>query len=248
MRIRTITIDFWGTLLLDGPSSDNRYKKRRMADFGTILTAAGVPVAAAALDRAYEESGWYLGRIWATHRDVPVADHVRAILAAVDPALPSRVTGEILAALIDAYSRPALVVPPAVDEGARPALEILIQRGYTLALVSNTMRTPGATLRTLLERFRLLGCFKHTTFSDEVGVRKPDPEIFTLTLRAVGGEAEAAVHVGDDAVLDVQGARAAGMRAIQVTSAPRRAPAAQRPDEAIPRLAALPEAIARIES
>ncbi len=248
MKIRTITIDFWGTLLIDGPSSDNRYKKRRMADFATILTAAGVPAAAAALDRAYDESGSYLSRVWAGHRDVPVADHVRAILAAVDPGLPSRVSAEILAALIDAYSRPALVVPPAVDDGARAALEILIQRGYTLALVSNTMRTPGATLRKLLERYRLLGCFKHTTFSDEVGVRKPDPQIFALTLRAVGGEAAAAVHVGDDEILDVQGARAAGMRVIQVTSVSLQALGARRPDEAIPRLAALPEAVARLES
>src|SRR2546422_1719870 len=85
------------------------------------------------------------------------------------------------------------------------------------------MRAPGATLRRVLERFRLLSFFKHTTFSDEVGIRKPAPEIFALTLRAVGGEPGTAVHVGDDPILDVQGAHAAGMRAVQVTSA--RAPA-----------------------
>ncbi len=203
---------------------------------------------AAALDRAYDESGSFLSRIWARHRDVPVADHVRAILAAVDPGLPDRVSREIMTMLIDAYSRPVLLVPPAVDDGASAALELLGQRGYTLALVSNTMRTPGVTLRKLLERYRLLGCFRHTTFSDEVGVRKPDPEIFALTLRAVGGEAEAAVHVGDDEILDVQGARAAGMRTIQVTSLSLQALGAQRPDEAITRLAALPEAIERLES
>jgi putative hydrolase of the HAD superfamily len=110
------------------------------------------------------------------------------------------------------------------------------------------MRTPGATLRKLLERYGLLGCFKHTTFSDEVGVRKPDPEIFALTLRAVGGEPAAAVHVGDDEILDVHGARRAGMRAIQVTNLAREALGAQRPDEVIRHLAALPAAIERLES
>lgn len=179
---------------------------------------------------------------------MPVTDHVRAILAAVDRELPKRVSAEIMTMLVDAYSRPALIVPPAVDDGALAALETLIRRGYTLALVSNTMRTPGATLRKLLERYRLLGCFEHTTFSDEVFVRKPDPEIFALTLRAVGGEAEAAVHVGDDEILDVQGARAAGMRVIQVTSLSLRALGAQRPNAAIPQLSALPEAVARLDS
>jgi HAD superfamily hydrolase (TIGR01509 family) len=219
-----------------------------MADFETILLAAGTRASAAALDRAYEDSGAYLSRMWSRHRDVPVGDHVRAILDALDPALPRRVTAEIMTLLVDAYSRPALQVPPAVDDGALGALATLSERGYTLAVVSNTMRTPGATLRKLLERYGLLGCFKHTTFSDEVGVRKPDPEIFALTLRAVGGEAAAAVHVGDDEILDVQGAHAAGMRAIQVTSRALQTLGAQRPDAAIPRLAALPEAIARLEA
>ncbi len=219
-----------------------------MTDFEKILAAAGLRATGAALDRAYEESGSYLGRIWARHRDVPVADHVRAILAAVNPELPKRVSAEIMTMLIDAYSRPVLIVPPAVDDGALAALETLRRRGYTLALVSNIMRTPGTTLRKLLEHYRLLGYFAHTTFSDEVGVRKPDPEIFVLTLRAVGGEAETAVHVGDDEILDVQGARAAGMRVIQVTSLSLRALGARPPDAAIPQLAALPAAIERLES
>ena len=247
MKVKTITIDLWGTLLFDGPASDNRYKKRRLADFEPLLAAAGMSVSAAALDRAYDESGSYLSRIWATHRDVPVDDHVRAILAAVDPGLPRRVPPAMMTALVDAYARPILIVPPTVDDGALAALETLNGGGYTLALVSNIMRTPGATLRRLLERFRLLGYFKHTTFSDEVGIRKPAPEIFQLTLRAVAGEPGTAVHVGDDAILDVQGARAAGMRVIQVTSSVR-ALGAQRPDLAISRLAELPEAIEQLES
>jgi len=90
MKVKTITIDLWGTLLFDRPATDNRYKKRRLADLESLLTAAGMPVSAAALDRAYDESGTYLSRIWATQRDVPVDDHIRAILAAIDPGLPQR--------------------------------------------------------------------------------------------------------------------------------------------------------------
>jgi len=247
MRVKTITLDLWGTLFLDGPASDHRYKKRRLTDFEALLGAAGLSASATALDGAYEQLGGYLGRIWATGRDVPVDDHVRAILAAADPALPRRVPPALMTALIDAYARPILLVPPAVDDGALAALEALHGDGYTLALVSNIMRTPGATLRQVLERFRLLGYFKHTTFSDEVGIRKPAPEIFTLTLRAVGGEPTTAVHVGDDTVLDVQGARAAGMRVVQVTSSLRNV-AGERPDLVIARLAELPDAIERLDA
>ena len=212
-----------------------------------MLSGAGVTVSAAALDRAYDASGSHLGRLWSRNRDVPVQEHIRAILAAVEPDLPARVAPDVVAALVEAYSRPVLMVPPAVDDAARTALQTLRARGYAVALVSNTMRTPGVMLRRLLEHFGLLDCFAHTTFSDEVGVRKPDPEIFALTLRALGSDAAAAVHVGDDAILDVQGARAAGMRVIQVTSASLRALGAQRPDAVIPSLAGLADAVALLD-
>ena len=55
------------------------------------------------------------------------------------------------------------------------------------------------------------------------------------------------MHVGDDAVLDVHGARAAGLRVVQVTSASLKALGAQRPDAVVQSLASLPDAIARLE-
>jgi FMN hydrolase / 5-amino-6-(5-phospho-D-ribitylamino)uracil phosphatase len=221
VSVRAITIDFWGTLLFDPPSSDNRYKGRRLRDFENILAGAGVRVSSAALDRAYESSAVYLSRIWAKHRDVPVIEHVRAIVGAVDSGLPGRLPSDVLAALVDAYAAPVLLVPPAVDDGALKALSALREEGYTLAVVSNTMRTPGAALRKLLEKFGLLRYFAHTVFSDEVGVRKPDPAIFL-------------------------GARAAGMRVIQVTSASLAALGGRRPDAVIPSLGTLPDAVARL--
>jgi putative hydrolase of the HAD superfamily len=248
VSVRAITVDFWGTILLDPPSSDNRYKARRLRDFENILAGAGVRVSGAALDRAYEASAVHLSRIWAKYRDVPVTDHVRVIIGGVDNRLPARLPADVLTALVDAYARPALIVPPALDEGAAKALSELREAGYTLALVSNTMRTPGATLRKILERFGLLRCFAHTVFSDEIGIRKPDPAIFLGALRAIGGDPGTAIHVGDDGMLDVGGARAAGMRVIQVTNVPLKALGGRRPDAAIPSLSALPDAVARLAS
>jgi putative hydrolase of the HAD superfamily len=113
-------------------------------------------------------------------------------------------------------------------------------------VVSNTMRTPGTVLRRVLEGQGVLGCFSELTFSDEVGVRKPAAEIFRLTLEKLGVNAAEAVHVGDDPVLDVAGARGAGLRVIQVVSGDR-APAETPPDLTVRGLGELPEAIAWLE-
>ncbi len=243
--IRAVTVDFWGTLMFDPPSSDNRYKQKRLADFETILRSAGMAVTPKALDRAYEESGRFLGRLWRTCKDVSVQGHVAAILEALEPGLPGRLGSGSLAALVQAYANPALLVPPTPDLSARGALAALAAQGTVLCVTANTMRTPGVVLRKVLDRYGLLAPFKLLIFSDECGVRKPDPEIFHLTLRQIGLAPEEAVHVGDDPVLDVQGAQGAGMRAIQVTATP---PAALRrkPDAVIRQLGDLPAALSQL--
>ncbi|HEV8437585.1 MAG TPA: HAD family hydrolase [Methylomirabilota bacterium] len=241
--IRAVTFDCWGTLLLDGPASDDRYKHQRLTAIQSILAASGVSTAPRELVRAYLESGRRLGRIWARRRDVPVAEHVRGLLESLDAELPDRLPSRVMAGLVEAYAQPALRVPPKIDEGARGALEELAGRGLALALVSNTMRTPGAVFRRIFDEAGLLAPFKVLTFSDECGIRKPDPEIFLLTLRQIGVAPGEAVHVGDDPVLDVEGARDAGMSVIQVT-ADGRATGPAKPDAVITRLDHLPAALA----
>ena len=246
LTLRGVTVDFWGTLVNDLPEADDRYRERRLADFGAILSAAGFPVSARALGRGYDASARELAWVWRGQRDVPVLHHVTSLLEGTEAGLSARTSRETLDALIEAYCRPALLVPPRVDEGARAGLGALVARGVRLAVVSNTMRTPGAVLRRVLDGQGVLGCFSHLTFSDEVGVRKPAAEIFRLTLEKLGVDAAQAVHVGDDPVLDVAGARAAGLRVIQVLSG-ERAPAASAPDLTVRGLGELPAAIARLE-
>ena len=52
-------------------------------------------------------------------------------------------------------------------------------------------------------------------FSDEVGSRKPDPDIFLAALDALGVDATAAMYVGDRLDTDVQGAGNVGMTTAQ---------------------------------
>jgi putative hydrolase of the HAD superfamily len=243
--IRAITVDFWGTLVLPGPRADDRYKRERLQRFRDILGGAGFDLPIEALSRGYEISGDLLQVTWRQNRDLPVERHVTAILDSAEPGLAARVAPPTLEELIEAYARPALAAGLEPDPGARAALAALVARGYTLAVVSNSMRTPGRALRRLLGVHGLDGFFAHFTFSDEVGVRKPAPEIFHLALARVGADPWDAVHVGDDPVLDVEGARAAGMRVIQVTR-PRAPAISAQADLRISGLAELPEAVERL--
>lgn len=244
MTIQAVTFDCWGTLFLDGPSADDRYKLRRLTGIQGVLETLGVDVDRRRLGEAYDATTGRLTRAWTANRDLPVRLHVSALLDALDPDLAERVISpRALRSLIEAYASPALLAPPAIDPGARAAVEALAHDGLRLGVVSNTMRTPGAVLGQILDRAGL--AFKVLTFSDECGIRKPDPRIFGQTLHRMGVAPEHAVHVGDDPILDVEGAREAGMAVIQVTP-DGRATGPERPDGVIRSLAELPAALERL--
>jgi len=84
---------------------------------------------------------------------------------------------------------------------------------YRLGLVSNTMWPAEYHCRELV-RFGLLPYFDHTVFSAEVGIWKPQPGIYRLSLAALDARADEAVFVGDMPAHDIVGAKEVGMRAV----------------------------------
>ena len=53
--------------------------------------------------------------------------------------------------------------------------------------------------------------FETRTVSEEVGVKKPNPEIFRYALRKAGALPEESLMIGDEMAVDIDGARAAGL-------------------------------------
>jgi putative hydrolase of the HAD superfamily len=100
--------------------------------------------------------------------------------------------------------------------GAKDALRQVRESGYRMGLISNTGRTPGSALRVVMQRMGILEFFDATTFSNEILVRKPAERAFAATLAKLKVAPKAAVHIGDDPESDVEGAKRAGMKAIQV--------------------------------
>src|SRR5919202_3064822 len=104
--IHTITIDFWGTIVIDGPGMDDRYKKPRLDGFERILHAAGVRISPAVLSTAYDRSLSSLGKVWSSNRDVSVEQHVEMLLAALPDDVSDGLDPAVRAALVEAYATP----------------------------------------------------------------------------------------------------------------------------------------------
>lgn len=97
-------------------------------------------------------------------------------------------------------------------DDAIPALTALRADGHGLVVVSNW----DCALPDWLAPSGLLELVDGVVTSAEVGVAKPDAQVFRRALQLAGVGADQAVHVGDSPDNDVKGARSAGIRAVLV--------------------------------
>ncbi|MBI5379589.1 MAG: HAD-IA family hydrolase, partial [Nitrospirae bacterium] len=92
------------------------------------------------------------------------------------------------------------------------ALERLTVLGYPLGIISNF----DSRLLTVCETLGIRRFFASITFSSAVGAAKPDPAIFRHAVAEHGVTPGEALHVGDNPEGDIEGALAAGLRAVLV--------------------------------
>jgi len=224
--IKAVTFDFWQTLVEDSPDNLARQKARRIGAIVESLRRAGHGLDLEQAEAVYETSERVLDeRFWSRDRDPLIADQVRLVLDLALPGLGARLAGAMLDEAVQGYIDPVLHFPPELHPGAEEAVTELAARGIALGIVSNTGRTPGIILRQVLDRYDLLRHFSAISYSDEVGYRKPDPEIFRRTLAGLGAEARHAAHIGDNPDADVTGAQKAGMRGVHLAAGGRPAAA-----------------------
>jgi putative hydrolase of the HAD superfamily len=65
-----------------------------------------------------------------------------------------------------------------------------------------------------MEHYHILEYFDVLSFSDELRIRKPHPQIFLSTLEKLKSAPSTSIHIGDEFHTDVKGAKGVGMTAI----------------------------------
>jgi putative hydrolase of the HAD superfamily len=205
--LRAVTFDVAGTLIIPAESVAHTYA-RVAARYGLLTTPATMgPSFARAMseapplafgdpppdDLAVRERDWWRAVVT---RTLGVAADTPGFAAC-------------FAALYEHYGRAeAWTVAP----GAGAVLTTLRRRRFAVGVISNFDRR----LRGLLAELRLAPALDAVFVSAEVGWAKPAPEIFRRAFRALGVQAAAVLHVGDDAHADAGGALGAGAQAALV--------------------------------
>lgn len=99
-----------------------------------------------------------------------------------------------------------------VSDEIRPLLLRLKKEGYQLAILSNF----DLRLLKILEGLNLADMFDEIVLPSFARAAKPSPEIFRYCLERLHVHPSQAIYVGDDPKKDVEGAKGAGIQAINI--------------------------------
>ncbi len=206
MAIRAITFDFWGTLFRDAKGAARQ--QRRVEAFAK---ATGLPVdtVAEALQLTWAEFA-------RCHREEQrTLDALDAINITANT-LGITIAEEIAHELASVFATAILAHAPEPIDGALDAVRAAAAVA-SVGIVSDTGISPGASLRTLLERRGFLDYFAVLNFSDELRVAKPQAAMFEAAARAFDVVSSELLHIGDLEYTDIAGAKAFGAQAALFT-------------------------------
>lgn len=207
--IRAIAFDLWETLITNTPDVSREHHRLRIDRMKRILGEGGFAATAERIESAYRDA-WHRchALYWSVDKDISCRTQIVHFLEAMEVKPFDERT---MQALEDAYANVAVEILPLLVPGAAEIVAELKRRGYTLGLISNTGRTPGSALRTVLDRLKLSQYFDAMVFSNEHGQCKPQRSIFETLRRSLGVEFDELIFVGDNLYVDVHGAQRCGM-------------------------------------
>jgi putative hydrolase of the HAD superfamily len=189
--------------------------KAIISDFGGVLTSPLLDSFVAFEERSgisVEQLGKAMGKLWKRDGVHPLfeLETGRMTEAAFLDALGEQLTAQLGRPIhLDGFGENYFDhVHP--NERLIDYMRALRDRGYQMAILTNNVREWEPLWRSKLPVDEIFSVVVDSGF---VGMRKPEPEIYALTLERLGVPADAAVFV-DDVELNCQAASALGIHAV----------------------------------
>ena len=208
--VTVISFDLWGTLFDDRALRTDRmtFRERRIRYFQRALREAGVRIDYDTAKAAYQHARQVFDDYWRRQQAFDADIGMDAMLKFVGATIPESVRQKIIRYFQTVVNLVTLRMYP----GTREAIHRLAGR-YRLALISDTGWTPNEVLREQLRRNEILHHFSLLVFSDQTGVCKPHPSMFSRVTDHFNARPEQCMHVGDIPFTDLLGAKRAGFYA-----------------------------------
>lgn len=208
-----ISIDFWDTLV----HAETGGKIRREIRINALREVASNytnHISDEDYHKAKRAASKHFHQIWLNQQRTP---SIQELLGGILDHLQIPATEQEQQHLITTFEESLREGPPSISDGAKEVIPKLAKH-HALALISDTMYSPGRVIREFLQEEGLGNYFQSFVFSDEIGVSKPHPKAYHQALSQTNSNADQSWHIGDLIQTDVTGAKEVGMQAILFTA------------------------------
>jgi putative hydrolase of the HAD superfamily len=199
--IRAVSFDLWFTLIWETKEDEEIYVGMRVRAIKDFLKSSGYDIEESVIREAYAATKEF-------RMLLPARELLGMILMGLG--VSSDVDG-----LARAYEESTDGFTPRLNQEAPEVLRELKRRGIKLALVSNTSFS-ARSIRGILRNVGL-DLFDVILSSSDLGLIKPQAEIFRVLKSELGLDGSQIIHVGDSCYQDVIGAMRSGLRAVHYT-------------------------------
>jgi HAD superfamily hydrolase (TIGR01549 family) len=213
MNIRGVIFDLGGTLLRYHPPGGSWEDMEKTGGRALHDLLGRLGYSPPPLEEALEQAWRQMQTAWLSVREansidpatLRLAHHIRLLLGmwGISPSEEHLVLAErAYTCAAQAYVRPVA--------GAAETLRTLVERGFPVGLISNTLWR-GIVHRYDLSYFDLWPYLQFALFSSDELAWKPHPAIFERALALMNLPGDQVVYVGDSLFFDVYGAQQAGL-------------------------------------
>jgi len=199
--IRAVSFDLWFTLIWETKEDEEIYVGMRVRAIKDFLRSSGYDIEESVIREAY-----------AATKEFRMLLPARELLGMI---LMGLGVSSDVDALARAYEESTDGFTPRLNQEAPEVLRELKRRGIKLALVSNTSFS-ARSIRGILRNVGL-DLFDVILSSSDLGLIKPQAEIFRVLKSELGLDGSQIIHVGDSCYQDVIGAMRSGLRAFHYT-------------------------------
>lgn len=208
-----ISIDFWNTLVQAETGGEKR-RSIRIEALREVAENHSGEFTLQEFDEAKRNASEEFHRIWLNYQRTP---EIRELLNHILDELQIQATENEKQYLVTQFEESLWEGPPQLAEGAAEIIPELANR-YPLAIISDTMYSPGRVLRKYLKKKQLYEFFQAFIFSNETGFSKPNPKAYHQALQQTKSKVEESWHIGDRLDTDIAGAKEVGMNAVLFTN------------------------------
>lgn len=210
--MKVISIDFWNTLV-DGKVGFKERHQARIQKVKQLVNKYDSTISVEQIEASLKQVSAEFDVEWlGNKRTMSSKELVERILILLSVSAKKSEKEE----LTFAFHHSLLMGPPQLAPGVLEWIPQLAAK-FPLAVISDTMFSPGLVLRSYLQTHHLLDYFSYFVFSDETGYSKPDERAFNQVLEKLNGTASESIHIGDIQSTDIIGAQAIGMKAVLYT-------------------------------